>query len=170
MYIVRETRLSPTLVKEYIYCPVIPWIIYNYGVASPPTDSMELGKSRETRQFYVKNRKYRASAIIDDIVYLGKEAIIVEYKMFPSKSIHRYIEQVKASALIAQEEISHVRKALLNIGEEEKHIEISEDLLKDSKRLLNKIYNTITNDEPPPKTVYPRHCRNCWYKRYCPYS
>ncbi|RLG82961.1 MAG: hypothetical protein DRO39_08960, partial [Thermoprotei archaeon] len=35
--------LAPTTVKEYCYCPAIPWIQWNYLVEPRPTPSMELG-------------------------------------------------------------------------------------------------------------------------------
>ncbi len=171
MYMVRELKPAPSLVKEYIYCPVIPWIINNYCVTEPPTDSMLLGKEaeEEKKRLYVRSRRYRLSTIIDEVAEVNGENIIIEYKRYSSKSIHRYIEQVKAEAYIARETIHRLRKAVLNVNGNEKVFEVSKEMLDDAERLFNRVEKTISREDPPPKTVYQRHCINCWYKRYCPY-
>jgi len=87
-------NLSPTpwLIKQYIYCPVIPWLIVNFGVHEPSTESMKQGnEEKEAKglgQVRIRSRKYNIQCVVDEVLYDSKgKPIIVEYKKFKPKSI-----------------------------------------------------------------------------------
>lgn len=167
-----EKLVSPSLVKQYIYCPVIPWIMSMYNIAEPLTDSMKLGREnhQDKRQALISSTKNNTITILDEIKQENKTHIIIEHKTYPTKSIHRYIEQIKTQAHIAKNKYKHLRKAVLKINNKQITIEITHTHLKDAERLIQKTKTTINNEKPPPPTTNPQHCQNCWYKKYCPYK
>lgn len=171
----REVAVSPSMVKQYIYCPVIPWIIAKYNMYEPPTDSMILGSLpekpvEERGQVLVRSRKHRASALIDEVRVVGNKTILIEYKKYPARSIHRYLEQLKTEALIAQESIGPIHRVKLVISNEEKEYFLTRDFLEDAERILVKLLDTTTRDSPPQPIRNPKICSSCWYKRFCPYQ
>ncbi|NPA96869.1 MAG: hypothetical protein GXO32_04655, partial [Crenarchaeota archaeon] len=49
LYTLRRS-IPVTIIKEYYWCPTIPWIIYNYGAQPELTPSIERGlELRKTR-------------------------------------------------------------------------------------------------------------------------
>ncbi len=163
------------MVKQYIYCPIIPWIIAKYNLYEPPTDSMILGALPEEPvegrgQVLVRSRKYHASTLIDEVVVNNNETILVEYKKYLPKSIHRYLEQLKTEALIAQEALGAIHKIKLIIDNIGREYMFTEDFIEDAERILEKVAMTITSDSPPPPIRNPKKCNSCWYKKFCPYQ
>ena len=171
----REVAISPSMVKQYVYCPVIPWIMAKYNLQEPQTDSMILGavpeKPVEDRgQILVKSRKHRASTIIDEVRIINNETTLIEYKKYPTKSIHRYLEQLKTEALIAQESIGPIRRVKLIINNKEREYVLTEDFIEDAGRILDKLLGILARDSPPQPVRNTKICSSCWYKKFCPYQ
>jgi CRISPR-associated exonuclease Cas4 len=165
-------RVNPTLVKQYVYCPVIPWIVAKLGVVEPPTDSMLLGREAarppEGRgQVYVKTR--RGAVVIDEVVEERGSKVIVEKKAYRSHNASRYTAQVVASYLLAREALQGVRRARLVVGDEVKELELSDDLVKDVERVVESLRRVVESDKPPQTRPEPARCSSCWYRRFCPH-
>lgn len=171
--IVSEKCISPSLVKQYIYCPVIPWIMSTYNLVEPVTDSMRLGREKHEGKpcTMVIDPSNNAVAVVDEVRTDGNVHVIVEYKAYPTRSIHRYVEQLKTQAYIVKRRYKHVRKAVLDIdGYGRIVLEITETMLKDAEMLLHKVATVISSEKPPPPTTNTRYCRICWYRKFCPYT
>ena len=162
--------VQPSLVKEYVYCPVIPWIISRYGVVEPMTDSMRLGREEhdETRQLRVRSR--HGVAVIDELVEEEGGYVIVEKKAFRSRSIHRYVLQVVTQYMIASEKIRGIRKLVLVNGDRRHELEVTDNLVEETRLFIEKLLRTLESDRPPQPTTDKWKCRMCWYRRFCPYS
>ncbi len=165
---------TPWLVKQYIYCPVIPWLIANFGLHEPPTESMKQGgEEREAKglgQVKVRSRKYGVQCVIDEVLYDFKgKPVIVEYKKFKSKKHLRYKIQLLTYALLAQETLGPVRKAILKMGEKTIEYEITQENMEVAKRILEETRKTITSEKPPKPIRNPRKCASCWYRKICPH-
>jgi len=166
---------TPWLVKQYIYCPVIPWIIVNYGVQEPPTESMKQGKeeveAKGEGQVRIRSRKYGFQCVVDEVKYDSKgKPVIVEYKKFKPKKHLRYKIQLLTYALIAQETIGPIRKAILIMKTKKIEYEITDENLKLAKRILKETEKTINKEKPPTPKINPKKCSSCWYRKFCPYT
>ncbi|MET1159368.1 MAG: CRISPR-associated protein Cas4 [Thermoprotei archaeon] len=164
--------LQPVLVKQYVYCPVIPWIIAKYGVCEPPTDSMVLGLEEKTTsgEGQVRIRTRRGATRIDEIVeYNGSQAII-EHKKYRSRSIHRYLVQAMTEYLIARDAIEDIEYIVLDNGGDKRVFRIEEDLIEETEKIIEKYMKTINSDKPPQPVRNPAKCKWCWYSRFCPYT
>ncbi|RLE90436.1 MAG: CRISPR-associated protein Cas4 [Thermoprotei archaeon] len=165
---------TPWLVKQYIYCPVIPWIIVNYGVQEPLTESMKQGKEevevKGEGQVRIRSRKYGFQCVIDEVKYDSKgKPVIVEYKKFKPKKHLRYKIQLLTYTLAAQETIGPVRKAVLIMGSKKVEYEITEENLKTAKRILRETEKVLNMEKPPIPKINFRKCSSCWYRKFCPY-
>lgn len=72
-------RVNPSLVKQYYYCPVIPWIQANLMVAEPTTDSMVLGSEAvkpPTGRGQVRISTSRGATIIDEVIEEKTERLL----------------------------------------------------------------------------------------------
>lgn len=161
------------MLKQFLCCPVIPWIITNYNVSEPVTDSMVIASSTQTAenkgQIKVRNKKLELTSIIDEIKQSGKQTIIIEKKTYPTKHLTRYKQQTIATALAATTKY-RIRYAILEVAGKKYEIELTETEISQTKLFLEKLRKTITSEKPPPANPEPQKCRNCWYKRYCPYT
>lgn len=173
MYTIVKPGVSPWLVKEYIYCPMIPWIISKYGVVEPPTESMIQGleekASKGEGQVRLRSRRYGMTCIVDEVVVDKKgKPVIVEHKKFKPKKHLRYKMQLLAQVLIAQETLGPIRKAVLVMGGKKIEYTFTSDDLELVKRVIREVKAAIDSDKPPAINPDPRKCYSCWYKRFCP--
>ncbi len=173
MYTLLPPGISPSLIKQYVYCPMIPWIIAKYGVVEPLTESMRQGLEEATikgkGQIRLRSKKHRITCIIDEVVTDKKGIpIIIEYKKFKPKRYLRYKIQLLTQVLVAQETLGPIRKAVLIMGDKKIEYTINNEDLEHVKRIIKELENTINNDKPPTVNPNPRKCRSCWYKRFCP--
>ncbi|MEZ0289866.1 MAG: Dna2/Cas4 domain-containing protein, partial [Sulfolobales archaeon] len=162
-------RLSPTLVKQYIYCPVIVWLNIWLGVFETPSDSMIIGgESRDTsREVRVSNEK--GSAVADEIRVERDHKILIERKSFKSKSVMRYIAQAITTYTISREKHEKIREFILEISGDSRRILITEDMLETYSVFIERVREIMRN-ERIPRPDNQKKCEKCWYKRYCLYT
>lgn len=166
-------RFSPSLLKQYIYCPVIPWINSFLMIKEPTTDSMKIGLEeckppQDTGQLYLRNK--RGSSIIDEITNKRGSRVIIERKKYASHNYSRYTAQVVASYLIARVSLPGIRYAMLEVSNKQLLIELNEDLVEDVEKLIEKLEKVLTREKPPDTKPSPAKCKSCWYMKYCPHS
>jgi len=164
-------KVTPSTIKQYSYCPVIPWIQTWFKIQEPYTDSMLLGREAYTQlkgrgQVYVSTRK--GATVLDEVVKEKKYCVIVERKAFKSHNYSRYVEQAATSYLIAREKMQRVRKLRLEVQGVAKEIELTEDLIHDVEGIVESASKTLASEKPPHTRPDPRKCSSCWYKRFCP--
>jgi len=177
--------IPATMVKEYLWCPAIPWIIHNYGAQPELTPSMERGlefrKSRNLEEVanrfslptprryevFVASKKLGAHGYID-IVAGSKHLVVAEVKAFKTKRWQHFKAQLLTYAAIANAEIAPVRKAMLILGTKAIEIEVTQQDLEWIKRTIDKIKKVIESPEPPPVNPIPNKCRYCTYRKHCP--
>lgn len=165
-------RPSPSILKQYVYCPMIPWINATLMIREPVTDSMRIGAEDieppdGVGQLHVRTRA--GSAIVDEIVDVRGSKMIIEKKKYRSHNYSRYTAQAVGTYIVIRERIQGVRYAKLEIADRQLVLELSEDLVEDIEGLLEKLRDTIVRERPPETKPNPMKCSSCWYKRYCPH-
>lgn len=172
MYTLAKQEISSSLVKEYIYCPLIPWIISKYGVVEPPTESMVQGLEEKEKkglgQVRARSRRYRVSCIVDEVRREKNGIVVVEYKKFKTRRYLRYKFQLLAQVLAVQETIGPVRKAVLSMAGKIIEYTVTQEDLEQVKRVIEELRKVMEDDKPPAINPDPRKCSSCWYKRFCP--
>lgn len=161
--------IQPSLVKQYIYCPVIPWIISKYCIVEPVSDSMVLGREKHDQEKQVRVRGKYGVAVIDEITEDREGRVIVEKKIFRSRSIHRYIVQAITQYILASGKIKCIRKIIVENGGYKHVIRITDDLVDEVKKVIDKYLEIIERDDPPKTIMDKKKCSICWYRRFCPY-
>ncbi len=170
-------------VKEYTYCPMIPWIMYNFDVTIPPTISMKYSSiDVEEKEAIAKklklpkpwifegkfiNRKYKAMGIVD-IVAGDKRVIVVEVKKNYRKFYDHFKVQLMFYAWLVNSTYKPVHKAVLVLGKKAIEYEVTDRDLEKIRRIIRKIREIRSKEKPPIINQIPQKCNNCWYRRYCP--
>ena len=122
-------------------------------------------------QVRVRSRKLKIQCVIDEVKYDSKgKPVIVEYKRFKPKKHLRYKIQLLTYALIAQETLGPVRKAVLVMDSKRIEYEVTEENLETAKRIVKEVEKTLNTEKPPIPRINPRKCSSCWYRKFCPYT
>ena len=170
-------------VKEYTYCPIIPWIMYNFDVTIPPTISMKYStinaEEKEAIAMKLKlpkpwlleckfiNRKYKAMGVVD-IVAGEKRVIVVEVKKNYRKYYDHFKVQLMYYSWLVNTTYKPVRKAVLVLGDKVIEYEVTGSDLEKIKKIVLKVKRIKAREEPPIVNQILQKCNNCWYRRYCP--
>ncbi|OYT44399.1 MAG: CRISPR-associated protein Cas4 [Desulfurococcales archaeon ex4484_42] len=171
-------------VRQYTYCPMIPWLKANYSIEEPPTYSMELGSSieKEHKESVAKKLKlpkpWRFNIVIQDVkeglvgiidILAGKGPyIVVEVKAFKRNNYEHYITQLLLYTYIVNKVLGPVRNAYLVLGNKVIKYEITDETIKRVRKLIAKV-RAIKTSTTPPLVRRSSKCNSCWYRRYCRY-
>ena len=176
-----------TLVKEFEWCPAIPWIIANYGAEPWVTPSMEAGKrwrrsvdleelanrlslpKPRRYEVFVASRKLGLHGYID-IVAGTKPITVAEIKAFNARRWRHFRTQLIAYAALANAEIAPVRRAVLVMGTRAIDITVTDRDIHNLRNTVEKIRKIIESPEPPPVNQHPNKCSYCTYRKHCPYQ
>jgi len=187
MCIELRSSIPVTMVKEYCWCPTIPWIIYSYGVEPPTTPSMDAGTELRKvlrleevadrlglphpRRYeaFLASRKLGIHGYVD-IVAGSNRFIVVEVKAFPSKRWKHFRYQLLAYALLVNATMGPVRRAILAMGSRAIDIEVTQHEIEKTKRIIEEVRKVILSPEPPRVTPIENKCRYCRYRRLCPHQ
>ncbi|MEM4591983.1 MAG: CRISPR-associated protein Cas4 [Sulfolobales archaeon] len=167
-----DRSVSPSIIKDSVYCPVMAWIKLKYNVTDPPTDSMKEGKNVKVTggKGQVKLTYKGATAIVDEIIKRGRYIVVTEKKRYSSRSIHQHLAQLLATTYIAAKSLGRVRTIILETGEQKREIELMSEMIEIAEEYFKRVKRYSEREEPPHTTPNPSKCRWCWYKRYCYYG
>lgn len=168
--------------KQYIYCPMIPWLRSNYLIQEPVTASMELGRLSINDKELIANElnlpkpvRYevpvvsrRAKAVgVVDIIAGSKRLVVVEVKKYFRRKYTHFEAQLKFYAYLVTKELAPVTTAVLKLGNRVmKYVVEYEDLIR-MEKLISKVREVKESPTPPAANPQPTQCMNCWYRRYC---
>jgi len=178
--------IPATLLRDYIYCPMIPWIKIFYRYEEPATESM-LKASIETDANYKEKiaEKYKLPkpwrievylydketglSGVADIIAGEKRAVVAEIKRFKREKYQHQRIQLLIYAYLTNKLIAPVEKAIL-IHEEKitLEIEITKQHLETIEKTAKRLRETIEKEEPPTTNPDQRKCIACQYRRICP--
>ncbi len=179
------TSISAWLVKEYVYCPMIPWIITHYNIVEQPTTSMEDGANLDIdyKEETIKELglpydtiAYEKEILLPDNIFLKIDAIlrkhneytIVEIKRYRRKRYSDQKAQVKTYAYLLTKHGKPVHNVVL--VQDKKIVykrRIEEIDLETIKKTIEQLQKLIDSDKPP-KIKPTRKCWSCWYRKICP--
>ncbi len=173
-----------TIVKEYCWCPMIPWIMYNYGIEPPLTPSMEMGIELSRRrdismiidgielpkpirfELFLESRSLGLYGSID-IVAGSRWYVVGEVKAFRARRWMHFKIQLMAYALIVNSSLGPVREAVLLMDRDIHRWRISDRDIYIVKDIVRRVREVISSPEPPRVSVVEEKCRYCRYRRFC---
>lgn len=184
-YYLYKHYVTPWDVKQYTYCPVIPWIIHHLGVSEPPTESMTLGGEVDASykeevagklglpkpwriEVELEDHELRLHGRVD-IIAGRRRLIVVEVKRYRRVSVEHYRAQLLAYTLLVARRLGPVVKTILVHGDKTIEYPVTGKDIDLAKKLVKKTVNVVEGEKPPITNQNPRKCSTCWYKRYCPH-
>lgn len=173
-----------TIVKEYCWCPMIPWIIYNYGIEPALTPSMargiEFSRNRDISKIvseldlpepirfevFLESKALGVYGYID-IVAGSRWYIVGEAKAFRSRRWEHFKIQLYTYALIVNSCLGPVREAILIMGGDIYRWTLSDRDIAIVRDIVKRVRDVITSPEPPRISIVEEKCRYCRYRRLC---
>lgn len=166
--------------KDYTYCPVIPWIRKKLGWREPITFSQKVGKKLDVRaltsfipdpKFYEVFLKDKSTGLVGIADVIGKD-VVAEVKAFPKKRlVYHFRTQLLAYAYLAERNGYRVRNAVLVTGDRERlNIEVRKEHLEYVEKLAKRLADFLDDDSPPVANPSLGQCKACQYRRVCPVS
>ncbi len=185
MYLLQHlSKIAVTMIKLYMYCPVIPWIIAHYNTVENPTESMLSGQLSYEEKTEIITENTDAQAVIyekhlenqhlagraDAIITSSGETAIIEIKKYMSRHRDTKITQLKTYAVLMTQQEKPPRKLILIQGGKKVYEKTFTAEDKDETIwIINRLLEVIDSETPPPANPGPR-CNTCWYRRLCPYQ
>lgn len=182
-----DDTITVTMVKQYAYCPLIPWITHYFNYHPPETPSMERGREIVTPEYkeeiakklglpkpykleypvYYKPLKIRGTI---DVIAGEKTHTILEVKAYKRKRkyINHFTIQLLTYAYIVEKTIGPVYKAILYNGGEIIEIRPTQQDYQTIERIINKLHKITHKEEPPRTQQPPAKCNYCEYRKLCP--
>jgi len=189
-----EEFITPTHVKEYVFCPMLFYSKYVVGLLEPKTEMMLEGSREYLRDeirwrerktllnerrikvdrmlfsYPLTSRKYRIHGIADTIFWTNQKMNILEIKYGESLSLSRnHLYQTAAYALMAEEEFRQpAYKIVLYYKAGRKWIErrFTVQLRTHVIRIIERIWE-ILNGKVIPEPKLRTACSSCWYRHFC---
>jgi CRISPR-associated exonuclease Cas4 len=170
-------------VKQYTYCPTIVWIRHYLEVGEPADTNMELGRSREYSERVLQSlgiprpwrfevwlrEPRRGLAGVVDLVGGSGRFEVAEVKAFGRRGFEHFRLQLMFYAYLTTLCLGPVVRAHLVLGGRAYTYPVTDRVLRDVSRLVDRVLEVVSSERPPP-TPYagsPR-CSRCWYRRFCP--
>jgi len=174
--------VTPWDVKQYAYCPLIPWIARAYGVREPETLGMAWGREERASRLrrleglglepplrfdvQLYSPRLRMAGVADAVA--GERRLtVVEVKAFARRRFDHFRAQLMAYALLCEECLGPTRAALLVLGDRVRAWDVTRDALSEAERLALRVRQALESERPPPAQPGPK-CAGCWYRRFCP--
>lgn len=187
-----RSLLEVTDVKQYFYCPRIPFYRYCLPAVRPVTYGMGAGirshgieQGREERRslqrygletgertFELLLRSERLGLVgkLDMAVRLEAEAVVVDYKLSPGKAGAHFKAQLGAYALLLEEAWSTpVHRAFLYHIPDRRAEEVmmTPTLLRSVGHAVEAIHQMVEREQLPPPPAQRGRCVSCEFRRFC---
>ena len=165
-------------VRQWSWCPVIPWLAEIYGVAEPPTYSMSQGRGVDLEQVakalgleepiryevMVRHPTLPARGVIDILAGSGPYTV-AEVKAFRRRDYQHFLTQLRYYAWLVNDAVGPVREAYLIMGKWVMRYLVDKEFLERGREAAEAVLRI--KDSPDPPLGRRDRCSICWYRRYC---
>jgi len=183
--------LTVTDVRQYTYCPRIPFYHHVMPLERPTTAKMDIGReehettsakeARRTLKAYGMKEGERRFGVdlgpaplglrgkIDMMILTPEEAIPVEYKMAAAVGLHHKY-QLTAYAILAEHALKRpVTRSFVYLTPAKRALEvpITAAMRDHVHKLLAALRDSIENERLPRPTPHRARCVACEYRRFC---
>jgi CRISPR-associated exonuclease Cas4 len=184
--------IEVTDIKQFTYCPRIPFYRYCLPAIRPVTYGMEAGirqhqgeqahEERRTLHAYgivsgervfsvaLRSERLRLVGRLDMVVRRDDEAVVVDYKLSPGRAGRHFQLQLAAYAMLIEEAWGlPVRRAFLYHLPDRKAEEVvmSAALRHGVERAVSAIYQIVDDERIPPPPPSRGQCVSCEFRRFC---
>ncbi len=176
-----QFEIPASLVKYYLFCPRIPYLILQLGVRERVTENMVDGREEHMKFFkrekrkkrryvnvFLRSEKYGISGYVDEILREGNCYVVVEYKHaeYRRRAVKSHLYQAACYALMVEENFGRVCRILLKYIDRDVSFPFTLGIKKYCISIINKI-RRIYEGELVTCNVDRRKCRNCGYFKFC---
>ena len=187
-----DFRFNVTDVKQFLYCPRIPYFLYVVPVPKRPTAKMDLGKAEHEiveeleerrllrkygldegkRDFRVRlsSARLRLSGILDLLISGPTGHFPVEFKFSSRKPALNHKYQLAAYGLLVEEAMGapvHQGYLYFHPLKQIYPVPLTQGVKDFTKRILRNLWDQVRTQRFPEGTRQLARCRECEYRLYC---
>ena len=187
-----DIPLTVTDIKQYIYCPRVVYYTYVMPLIRPTTGKMDMGKEDHQKVSQLEKRRslksYRLvegerrfnlrlysarlglSGTLDMAIFTKGEIIPVEMKFSTKRPSLNHKYQLTAYAMLIEDTYNRaVRRGFIHLIPVKKsfEIEITPNMRRLVKKMLENIRSMILAEAMPMPTRYRKRCVDCEYLKFC---
>ncbi|MEB3851673.1 MAG: CRISPR-associated protein Cas4 [Desulfurococcales archaeon] len=180
-----EGTLTPTDLKDYAYCPVIPWLRLHASLREAPTPSMEAGRLDAGEKLAIagrlglprphrvevplESRRLGLRGVVDIVAGRGPYTV-VEVKALPRspRRAGHFRLQLLAYVLLVLDSMGPVGRAILYLAGRPVEVPVNERTLGEALAALARLRRLLASEEPPLANQPGAKCLYCGYRRSCP--
>jgi len=185
-------ELRVTDLKQYAYCPRIPFYQHVMGFTGKPTYKMERGRDaqaaiealerrRKLREYglaegrrhfgcWLTSERLGLSGKLDLLIEAEGACFPVDFKYTTGRPYHNHRLQLAGYALLVEENFRKPVPAgfiFLTINDALVRFAMTSDLLAEARSALRSLQSMITNEEFPDATPVRARCTDCEYRNFC---
>ena len=167
------------MVKHYLYCPMIPYLILNLGVRERITELMLEGKERHEKKLrklrkegwkvnlFLKS-KYGINGYVDAVRKEDNGYAVLEIKNteYRKRTVKMHLYQTACYAIMVEESFGRVSKIILSYTDKDVTFPFTLGIKKYCISIINKIKRIVLG-ELVSYRIDKKKCLNCGYFRFC---
>ncbi len=169
-----------SIVKHYLYCPKIPYFIFNLGIKERTTELMISGEEKHKRRLrklgeegwnvnvFLKSKKFGIYGYIDAFKEEDGLYIVLEIKntSYRKKVVKPHLYQTACYALMVEENFGRVKEIILEYDDREIKFPFTLGIKKYCISIINKVRRIAQGELVSCKTEK-KKCENCGFLRFC---
>lgn len=184
--------LPISLVRQYIFCPRIPWFMQNLtsdfrhplwvkqGSEHEERRELLLGKRplfkheklteyRQKFSVYVSNPTLGIHGKVDVVIETDNETIPVEVKMSDVRPQRGHILQLMGYALCLESHGHSVRQGIIVFGKRQRRymVEFTAELREEFLQILSRMRSIMGSSYLPHSSASLAKCLQCEYQNFC---
>ncbi len=182
--------LPISYLRQYKFCPRIPWYKHVSGVETPEQSWMLYGKKWHSEQenlqkrrlsylkgevtrktnFYVSSKHLKLHGYLDEIVFNDRQLVVIEYKLDKRAPTIGQKLQLCAYSLCAEEVLglkSEYGVMLKGSAYKQRKISINKGLIDILKSNILELRKILKTPRLPISSASASKCAQCEYLRYC---
>ncbi|MBE8540195.1 CRISPR-associated protein Cas4 [Geoglobus acetivorans] len=169
-----------SMVKQYLYCPRIPYFILVLGFKERTTELMKYGKEEHEKRMkklerkgwktnvYLKSERFGIYGYVDGLRQTPDGYEVYEFKNseYRKKSAKIHLYQTACYALLVEDNFGRVVKLVVGYRDGERESPFSLGVRRYAASIINKIHHiheTGLVSSPRDRS----RCRGCGYRKIC---
>lgn len=168
------------MVKQYLYCPMIPYFIINLGIKERVTELMLSGRREHEKRLkrmrkqgwevnvFLNSEKYGIYGYVDAFKKEENGYVVLELKNteYRKKVVKAHLYQAACYALMVEERFGRVNRVVLKYTDREVSLPLTSGIKKYCISIINKI-RKISQGELVTFHPDKKKCLNCGYFKFC---
>lgn len=169
-----------SIVKLFLYCPQIPYLVFSFGLKEGVTELMVAGREKHERRLrtlkkkgwevnvFLRSERYGIYGYVDAFKKEECGYVVLELKntVYKKKVVKMHLYQAACYALMVEGNFGRVCRIEIEYDNSKKVFPFTTGIKKYCVSIINKI-RKIAEGELVSYRIDERRCKNCGFIKFC---